>query len=132
MGFIILSIGGLWWSLGQDFFPAVDGGQIKLHVRAHSGLRIEEMAKLCDQVDTVIRQVIPANELLRMVDNIGLPISGTNLAYSNSGAVGSADADIQISLNESHHSSFDYIRNLRPALAKALPGVSFAFCLRTW
>lgn len=127
LGFVVVSLLVLMPWLGQDFFPSVDGGQIKLHVRAHSGLRVEEMAKLCDEVDSVIRDTIPAKELKRIVDNIGLPISGTNLTYSNSGAVGSADADIFISLANDHHSTFDYTRNLRDALNKQMPGLTFAF-----
>ena len=127
LSFVLVSLGVLWTWLGQDFFPAVDGGQIKLHVRAHSGLRVEEMAKLCDRVDDIVRSVIPPSELQRVVDNIGLPLSGTNLAYSNSGAVGTADADVLISLNEDHHSTFEYTRKLRLALAEKMPEATFAF-----
>ncbi len=123
--FVSLLLLGPW--LGSDFFPSVDGGEIKLHVRAHSGTRVEETAKLCEEIDNVIRKFIPEHELFRVVDNIGLPISGTNLSYSNSAPIGTADADILISLKEDHKSTFDYIRVLRSELPKAFPGVTFSF-----
>jgi multidrug efflux pump subunit AcrB len=113
--------------LGTDFFPNVDAGQIKLHVRGPSGLRIEEMARLCGQLDTFIRQKIPPKELGGIVDNIGLPVSGINLSYSNSSPVGAADADILISLKPGHRSSDFYIKRLRRALREKFPGVSFFF-----
>jgi multidrug efflux pump subunit AcrB len=113
--------------LGQDFFPTVDSGQIKLHLRARTGLRIEETAALCDAVEAVIRQAIPAKELSSIVDNIGLPYSGINLAYSTSAPVGPSDADIFVALKEKHHASGDYQRSLRHTLAQAFPSVSFAF-----
>ncbi len=113
--------------LGQDFFPTVDGGQIKLHLRAHAGTRIEETARLCDQVDGFIRRQIPAAETASLVDNIGLPVSGINLSYSNSAPTGPADADILISLKADHHPTADYIRRLRRELPKAFPAVDFAF-----
>jgi multidrug efflux pump subunit AcrB len=113
--------------LGNDFFPAVDGGQIKLHLRGHSGLRIEETARLCDQVEAAMRKVIPAAEIGSLVDNIGLPVSGINLSYSNSGVIGANDADILISLNEGHRPTADYVRALRAQLPKSFPGVAFAF-----
>src|SRR5271156_5378695 len=85
--------------LGQDFFPAVDGGQIKLHLRARTGTRIEETAAICDAVEAVVRDTIPARDLDTVADNIGIPYSGINLAYSTSAPIGPADADILISLN---------------------------------
>ena len=127
LGFVVVSLLILGPWLGSDFFPSVDGGEIKLHIRAHSGTRVEETAKLCEQIDTAIRKVIPTNELHRVVDNVGLPISGTNLSYSNSAPVGSADADILISLTPDHHPTADYVRILRRELPKEFPGVSFAF-----
>ena len=84
--------------LGRDFFPSVDAGQIKLHMRAATATRIEESARLCDLVEQSIRESIPPSELSSILDNIGLPVSGINLSYSNSGAVGNADADILVSL----------------------------------
>jgi CzcA family heavy metal efflux pump len=113
--------------LGQDFFPIVDAGQIKLHLRARTGLRIEETAALCDHVEALIREVIPPSELQSIVDNIGLPYSGINLSYSTSAPVGPSDADIFVSLKEDHHPSDGYIRKLRTMLAGRFPATSFAF-----
>ena len=113
--------------LGQDFFPQVDGGQIKLHIRARSGTRIEETTALCDAIEAVIKQHIPASELSSVADNIGLPYSGINLAYSSSAPVGPADADILIALNEDHRPTADYVRTLRKVLPQQFPSVSFAF-----
>ena len=127
LGFILLSLGCLAPWLGSDFFPSVDAGQIKLHLRAHSGTRVEETAEICDQVDAAIRRIIPEKELDNVVDNIGLPTSGINLSYSNSAPIGPADADIMISLKPDHHPTADYVQKLREELPKELPGVSFAF-----
>jgi len=113
--------------LGQDFFPTVDAGQIKLHLRARTGTRIEETAALADAVEASIRETIPANELETVVDNIGLPYSGINTAYSTSAAVGPGDADIFITLNEKHAPTADYVRDLRNKLTQAFPSTSFAF-----
>ncbi len=113
--------------LGQNFFPTVDGGQIKLHLRAQVGTRIEETAKLCDQVEQAIHQAIPPNELDTIVDNIGLPISGINMAYGNSGTIGVSDADILISLKPNHHPTADYVDALRERLPRLFPGTTFAF-----
>jgi CzcA family heavy metal efflux pump len=112
--------------LGQDFFPSVDSGQIKLHLRARTGTRIEETTALCDAVEAVIRQVIPSDELSSIADNIGLPYSGINLSYSTSAPIGPADADIYISLKEDHHPTVRYERALREKLAEQFPGVMFA------
>jgi multidrug efflux pump subunit AcrB len=113
--------------LGQDFFPTVDAGQIKLHFRARTGLRIEETAALCDAVEGRIRQLIPPRELQSIVDNIGLPYSGINTAYSTSAPVGPSDADIFVALKPGHKSSASYQRLLRRVLAQDFPSVSFAF-----
>ena len=113
--------------LGQDFFPRVDAGQLKLHLRARTGLRIEETAALCDAVEARIRRAIPARELESIVDNIGLPYSGINTAYSTSAPVGPNDADIFVALKPDHRPSADYQRRLRRELAEAFPSVSFAF-----
>jgi len=114
--------------LGQDFFPKVDAGQMRLHVRARTGTRVEETAALCDHVEEVIRRTIPARELESIVDNIGLPTSGINVSYNNGGTIGPFDAEILISLNrENHHSTAGYIRKLRYDLNLAFPGVSFFF-----
>ncbi|WP_267221286.1 efflux RND transporter permease subunit [Dyella silvae] len=113
--------------LGQNFFPSVDTGQIKLHVRAHAGVRVEETAKLSEQIDAQIRKVIPGQEIQSLVDNVGLPVSGINLAYSNSAPTTASDADILITLNEKHGSTEDYVRRLRQTLPQAFPGVTFSF-----
>src|SRR5712672_2605113 len=113
--------------LGRDFFPSVDSGTFKLHLRAPTGMRIEETANLCDQVEQSIRQQIPAGEIHKVIDNIGLPYSGINLSYSNSAPVGSSDADILVTLSANHHPTDKYIQQLRLALPKQFPGVTFAF-----
>jgi len=113
--------------LGRDFFPSVDSGTFKLHMRAPTGMRIEETANLCDLVERSIRQQIPPTEVQSVIDNIGLPYSGINLSYSNSAPVGNSDADILVTLSESHHPTDNYIHQLRLTLPKQFPGVSFAF-----
>jgi multidrug efflux pump subunit AcrB len=113
--------------LGRDFFPSVDSGTFKLHLRAPTGMRIEETANLCDQVELSIRQEIPATEVQNVIDNIGLPYSGINLSYSNSAPVGTSDADILVTLSANHHPTDDYIHRLRLSLPKQFPGVTFAF-----
>ncbi len=113
--------------LGQDFFPSVDGGQIKLHMRARTGTRIEETAALCDAVEATIREVIPASELVNVVDNIGLPYSGINLAYSTSAPVGPGDADIYVNLSQHHRPTATYVRALRSKLPARYPSATFAF-----
>jgi multidrug efflux pump subunit AcrB len=113
--------------LGQDFFPSVDSGTFKLHVRAPTGTRIEETARLCDLVEHSIRRQLPAGAVSSITDNIGLPYSGLNLSYSNSAPVGSSDADIMVSLNERRHVTDKYVHDLRIGLAKEFPGVTFAF-----
>jgi multidrug efflux pump subunit AcrB len=123
--FALGSVGLLAPWLGQDFFPAVDAGQFKIHVRARTGTRIEEMASLCDHIDSTIREHIPAKEVVSIVDNIGLPYSGLNLSYSTSAPVGSADADIQVQLSKDHHPTERYERSLRKVLANEYPGVTF-------
>jgi multidrug efflux pump subunit AcrB len=113
--------------LGQDFFPAVDAGQFLLHMRAKTGTRIEETARLVDEVDRYIKTQIPENEQGGILDNIGLPTSGINLSYSNSGTIGNADADILASLQPNHHPTADYVAHLREELPKRFPGTSFYF-----
>jgi multidrug efflux pump subunit AcrB len=113
--------------LGQDFFPSVDGGQIKLHMRTQSGTRIEETAALCDAVEATIREMIPASEIVNVVDNIGLPYSGINLAYSTSAPIGPADADIYVNLTPHHKPTANYVQALRTKLAATYPSSTFAF-----
>jgi len=126
--FIVFAVGSVallvpW--LGQDFFPSVDAGQFKIHVRARTGTRIEETAALCDHIDRTIRQQIPADEMGTIVDNIGLPYSGLNLSYSTSAPIGPADADIQVQLSEKHRPTNEYVEELRGVLAHDYPGVTF-------
>ena len=123
--FTVGSIAALAPFLGQDFFPSVDAGSFKIHVRAHTGTRIEETAALCDRIDAVIRQNIPQKEVVNIVDNIGLPYSGINLSYSTSAPVGTADADIQVQLSEDHHPTEPYVDHLREVLNQQFPGVTF-------
>jgi multidrug efflux pump subunit AcrB len=113
--------------LGQDFFPSVDGGQIKLHLRARTGTRIEETAALCDAVEATIREVIPSSQISSIVDNLGLPYSGINLAYSTSAPVGPGDADVFVNLREGHRPTAEYVRTLRARLAAVYPSTTFAF-----
>jgi len=113
--------------LGQDFFPDTDSGQFILHVRAKTGTRIEETARLVDQVEDGIRQVIPPNEITNVLDNIGLPFSSINYIYNNSGLTGAAEGDVLVSLNERHHPTADYVRTLRERLPREFPGATFYF-----
>jgi multidrug efflux pump subunit AcrB len=124
---LIVPLGRFWPGLGEDFFPSVDAGQIKLHLRARSGLRIEETAVLCDQVEAAVRQAIPRQEIASIVDNIGVPYSGINTAYSTSAPVGPGDADIFISLTREHHSTAGYVDALRQKLNREFPSTTFAF-----
>jgi multidrug efflux pump subunit AcrB len=126
MGFTLLSF-GLVPYLGQDFFPAVDGGQIKLHVRAQTGTRIEDTTRLCDRVGEAIHRIIPANQLSGIVDNIGLSVSGINMAYNNSGTIGVEDADIMITLNPNHAPTANYVKTMRDQLPRLFPGTTFSF-----
>jgi multidrug efflux pump subunit AcrB len=113
--------------LGQDFFPSVDSGQISLHVRAPVGTRIEETAALFDHIENKIRETIPPNQLTTIVDNIGLPVSGLNRAYLNTGGIGPEDGDILISLAPGHAATAGYVKTLRSVLPRSFPGSGFAF-----
>jgi multidrug efflux pump subunit AcrB len=126
LGLTLLSF-GLAPFLGQDFFPTVDGGQIKLHIRAPTGTRIEQTTSLTDRIGTAIHGIIPASELDGVVSNIGLTVSGINMAYNNSGTIGVGDADILISLKPNHAPTDDYIKTMRIKLPQQFPGTSFAF-----
>lgn len=123
--FTLASVGVLLPWLGQDFFPSVDSGQFKIHLRARSGMRIEETAALCDHIDATIRREIPPDEVVTIMDNIGLPYSGLNLSYSTSAPVGTSDADIQVQLSEHHKPTQQYVAQLRDTLAREYPGVMF-------
>src|SRR5215472_16583194 len=113
--------------LGQDFFPTVDAGQILLHLRGPTGIRIDETAALCDRVEASIREVIPRSKIASLVDNIGVPYSGINLTYSTSGPVGPGDADVFVNLTADHRPTSEYVRTLRARLPREYPGVTFAF-----
>ena len=128
-GFLMVCIGSLALLpfLGRDFFPQIDSGQIRLHMRAKTGTRIEQTARLADEIENSIRTVIPANELMTIVDNIGLPTSGINLSYSSSAPIGSADADILITLNAKHKPTAQYVATLRQSLGEQFPAVTFSF-----
>jgi len=113
--------------LGRDFFPNVDSGQIRLHMRAPTGTRIEETARIADEVDKTVREVIPKDELGTVLDNLGLPYSGINLSYSNAGTIGTLDGEVLISLKEDHKPTHLYIEKLRSELPKRFPGMEFYF-----
>jgi multidrug efflux pump subunit AcrB len=123
---VVLSF-GLVPLLGENFFPSVDSGQILMHIRAPTGTRIEETARLCDLVEETVRQTIPPEQLDNIVDNIGLPISGINMAYNNSGTIGPGDADVLISLKEGHSPTAGFVKQLRTLLPKKFTGSTFAF-----
>ncbi len=126
LGFVLVSF-VLVPFLGRDFFPSVDAGAIALHVRAPMGTRIEETAAEFDRVEAAIRRVIPPDQLQTIVDNIGLPNSGTNNVYNNSGTIGPQDGDIQIALKEGHAPTDDFVKTLRAQLPQQFPGTQFAF-----
>jgi multidrug efflux pump subunit AcrB len=126
IGFTLVSL-ALAPFLGQDFFPSVDGGQIKIHIRAQTGTRIEETTKLADRIGAAIHKIIPADQLSGIVDNVGLSVSGINMAYNNSGTIGVEDADILISLEPNHAPTADYVKAMREQLPRQFPGTSFAF-----
>jgi CzcA family heavy metal efflux pump len=127
VAFWVISIAVLYPWLGQDFFPSVDGGQFKLHVRAHTGTRVEDTARLCDEIEESIRKEIPPSELETVIDNIGIPYSGINLSYSNSATVGTGDADILVTLAKDHRPTDEYTHKLRDKLTQEFPGTEFYY-----
>jgi len=127
LAFCLLSL-GLYSFLGQDFFPQVDAGLLRLHVRARPGLRVEETARLCDEIENTLRHEIPNGELQTVLDNIGLPNSGINQSYSSNGTIGTSDAEILIALDPEHHApTAGLMRHLREVLPQRFPGVEFFF-----
>lgn len=126
MAFVMLSF-ALVPFLGRNFFPAVDGGQILMHVRVPVGTRLEETAAQFADIQAAIREVIPGDEIVTMVDNIGQPISSINLTYNNTGIIGAQDGDIQIALAEGHQPTADYVKALRERLPRQFPGTTFSF-----
>ena len=129
IGFFLACIAslGLFPWLGQDFFPDVDSGHMRLHIRARTGTRIEETARLCDLVENRIRDIVPSSEIENILDNLGLPYSALNTSYSNNGTIGPADADILISLSEKHGPTARYMAEIRRRLPDEFPGVLFYF-----
>ncbi|MBP0606735.1 MULTISPECIES: efflux RND transporter permease subunit [Burkholderia] len=126
LAFCVLST-GLVFVLGRDFFPNADSGNLRLHVRAPTGYRIEETARLADQVERVIRETVPPDELGAIVDNLGLPVSGINLSYSNAGTIGTLDGELLIALKPGHRATAHYVETLRTLLPQRFPGVEFFF-----
>ncbi len=126
LSFCVLSC-GLFFVVGQDFFPNVDAGLIRLHFRAPTGTRIEETARYADQIEREIRRVIPKEDLATILDNLGLPYSGINLAYSNSGSIGTFDGEIQVALNPGHEPTDEYVDQLRAQLPALFPGLEIYF-----
>src|SRR5260370_15855852 len=120
----VLSFGLYPW-LGQDFFPSVDSGEFTLHLRAPTGMRIEETAALCDRVEAEIRNQVPPAAFAGAIDNIGLPYSGINLSYSSSAPIGTEDADIMVALSPMHRPTAGYVHDLRLKLSRDFPGVTF-------
>jgi multidrug efflux pump subunit AcrB len=118
---------GLYPFLGRDFFPSVDAGQIRLHIRAPTGTRIEETARLADDVEAAIREYVPKDQLDIVLDNLGVPNSGINLSYSNAGTIGTLDGEIQLALKEGHRPTEEFVTVLRRELPKRFPGVEFFF-----
>jgi CzcA family heavy metal efflux pump len=113
--------------LGRNFFPAVDAGSILMHVRTQVGTRVEETANQLADVQKAIRKIIPPEEIDTVADNIGMPISGINMTYNNTGVIGPQDGDIQIKLKEDHRPTIEHVQALREQLPRLFPGVSFAF-----
>lgn len=113
--------------LGRNFFPAVDGGQILMHVRVPVGTRVEETATRFAIIQQAIKRIIPAEEIATIVDNIGMPTSGINMTYNNTGLIGAQDGDIQIALKEDHKPTAEYVRRLREELPRQFPGTTFSF-----
>ena len=124
--FALLSL-GLAPFLGQNFFPSIDSGAIKIHLRAPTGTQIEEATRLTDQVEQKIRSIIPPDRVTSVVNNIGLPVSGINLSYQNTGTIGVFDADMLVSLREGPTPTDAYVKTLREQLPKAFPGTTFSF-----
>jgi CzcA family heavy metal efflux pump len=126
LGFCVLSC-LLYPALGRDFFPTVDAGQIRLHLRAPTGTRIEETARLTDQVEAAIRELVPKDQLETILDNLGVPNSGINLSYSNAGTIGTFDGELLLSLKEGHKPTEHFVSILRAELPKRFPGIEFFF-----
>jgi len=129
--FLFLMLSGatiaLYPNIGTDFFPQVDAGQIRLHVRAPAGTRIEQTAVRIAQVEDTIRKIVPPAEIAAVLDNIGLPTAGVNLAFGDSVTLGTSDGEVLVSLKPEHHSTWDYVREMRRRLPQEYPDMSFFF-----
>ncbi len=126
MVFVVASF-GLSPFLGRNFFPSVDSGQILMHARVPVGTRVEEAANYFADIEKVIHEIIPQRELVALADNIGMPVSGINMTYNNTGVIGSQDGDIQIKLSEDHKPTAGYVAEMRRILPEKFPGVTFSF-----
>ncbi|MGY3622906.1 efflux RND transporter permease subunit [Bradyrhizobium sp. USDA 10063] len=126
LGFVVASL-LLVPFLGRNFFPSVDAGNILMHVRTQVGTRVEETANQLAEVQKAIRKIIPPEEIETLADNIGMPISGINMTYNNTGVIGPQDGDIQVKLKEGHKPTEQYVQALREQLPRMFPGISFAF-----
>ncbi len=126
LGFCVLSC-LLYPVLGRDFFPSVDAGQIRLHMRAPTGTRIEETARIADRVESAIRELVPSDQLETILDNLGVPNSGINLSYSNAGTIGTMDGEILMSLRDDHRPTEEFVSLLRAELPRRFPGIEFFF-----
>ena len=124
---VVLASFALVPMLGRNFFPAVDSGQILMHVRLQVGTRVEDSANVFAKIESVIREFIPPVELGTLVDNVGMPVSGINLSYNNTGTIGTQDGDVQISLQPGHRPTAEYVKTLREQLPARFPGVTFSF-----
>jgi CzcA family heavy metal efflux pump len=125
--FVLASIGLLFPRLGRDFFPSVDAGQIRFHVRAAPGTRIETTEQEFVKVERIVKSTIPANELETVIDNVGLPVSGLNLTLGDPSMISSADGEVLVQLEEKHHAVKDYVRELRHRFAEEMPEVLVFF-----
>ncbi|HTD17421.1 MAG TPA: efflux RND transporter permease subunit [Chthoniobacterales bacterium] len=126
LAFAVLSL-GLFPFLGEDFFPSVDAGRFDMHVRMKAGTRIEETARTTDEVEHMLRQIIPASQLDGIIDNLGIPYSGINTSYNTSGTTSAADGDIIVSLKEDHGPTNQFIRTIRREMPQRFPDVEFWF-----
>jgi CzcA family heavy metal efflux pump len=125
--FVMVSIAALFPQLGRDFFPSVDAGQIRFHVRTNPGTRIETTEQLFERVEDEIHAVIPKEEIVTVIDNLGMPISGLNLALGDPSMISSADGEVLIQLREKHHPTAGYIEELRRGFATDFPSTEFFF-----
>jgi len=125
--FVLLSLVALFPNLGRDFFPSVDAGQLRFHVRTNSGTRIETTEQLFERVEDDIHAVIPKDEVVTVIDNIGTPVSGLNLALGDPSMISSADGEVLIQLSEKHHPTASYVKELRTRLLLDFPATEFFF-----